>query len=170
MTLFYAVVDPATHELAYVSAGHPAAIRLGPATPPTVLDAGGGMPIGLGGNHENQSPSAATRRSPLPLLRWPDRGHEFRGSPVWSPAARRLLQEWSGRPLRQTVDALVRAVEAWCGTTPAQDDISVISLELRAPSTPSPLAGYQNEAGSIVSRHRRKIADKLEYVGIPRAR
>jgi sigma-B regulation protein RsbU (phosphoserine phosphatase) len=131
MTLFYAVFDPATRELAYVSAGHPGAIRFGPATPPTVLDVGGGMPIGLGGNHETES---------LPLqpgdrvFLYSDGLTEAmnpQGQQFGRPRLSRLLLDCADRSLRETIRAVMHDVETWCGATPAQDDISVIGFGLQ---------------------------------------
>jgi sigma-B regulation protein RsbU (phosphoserine phosphatase) len=130
MTLFYALVDPATRELAYASAGHPGAIRLGPATPPAVLDAGGGMPIGLGGNPETQSLLLQPGDRVVLYSDGLTEAMNPQGQQFGCPRVIRLLQDWADRPLRDAVDALMREVESWCGPTPAQDDISVIGLEI----------------------------------------
>jgi sigma-B regulation protein RsbU (phosphoserine phosphatase) len=53
------------------------------------------------------------------------------GQQFGRPRVVALLQDWADRPLRQTVDALMREVESWCGPTLAQDDISVMAVELR---------------------------------------
>jgi sigma-B regulation protein RsbU (phosphoserine phosphatase) len=131
LTIFYALLDPATRQFAYVSAGHPGAIRLSPATPPTVLDAGGGLPIGLGGSHETQSL----------LLRPGDRIFLYsdgltealnpQGQQFGCPRVMQFLQHDRAFPsLHQTIDALMHEIGNWCGPIPAQDDVSVLAVEL----------------------------------------
>jgi sigma-B regulation protein RsbU (phosphoserine phosphatase) len=128
LTIFYALVDPATRTLAYVSAGHPGAIQLGPATPPTVLDVGS-MPIGLGGNYETQSlPLNPGDRlfiysDGLTEAMNPSREQFGRGRMM------RALQDAGDEPLQAAVSTVMNALDEWCGATPPQDDVSIIAFE-----------------------------------------
>ena len=128
LTLFYALVDPATRELAYVSAGHPGAIRLGRSTPPTVLDVGG-MPIGLGGAYETQS----LRLEPGDRVFLYSDGVTEAMNPQREQFGRdrliHLLRSNSGEQLRDNVERVMHAISDWCGHAPFKDDVSVLAVE-----------------------------------------
>jgi serine phosphatase RsbU (regulator of sigma subunit) len=40
------------------------------------------------------------------------------------------LEQTRGAPLEQAVNALVKAVEAWRGGNPRQDDVAIVALEV----------------------------------------
>lgn len=138
ITMFYAIVDAATRELTYVSAGHPGAIRLGRSVAASILDVSG-MLIGLGDTYEQQ----------VVQLDAGDRVYLYTDGVVeaMSPEGQqfgkaRLIQSVQRHldvPLHDSVTALVGELQAWGGGLPAQDDVSVLAFEceLQVPSLPT---------------------------------
>ena len=128
LTIFYAVINPATRQLDYVSAGHPGAIRVGPNTPATVLDLGS-MPIGLGGAYETQT---ATLHPGDRLFLYSD-GLTEATNPLGQQLGRerlmQILASVSGVELNRAVTSVMSALEAWTGGENARDDVSILALE-----------------------------------------
>lgn len=128
LTIFYAVFDPATRQLTYVSAGHPGAIRVGPDTSATVLDQGG-MPIGLGGTYETQ---VTTLRPGDRLYLYSDGLTEVVNPTGEQYGRRRLievLQSFCGVDLGRVVTEIMGEAGTWCGPQPGRDDVSILAVE-----------------------------------------
>jgi len=128
LTIFYAVIDPATRQLSYTSAGHPGAIRVGPDSPATILDAGG-MPIGLGGAYETQ----ATSLRPGDRLYLYSDGLTEAMNPMGQQLGRdrliQILTSMSSVELSQAVTRTMSALDAWTGGANSRDDVSILVME-----------------------------------------
>ena len=130
ITIFYAVVDAPAHELTYVSAGHPGAVRVGrePGAAATVLDQSG-MPIGLGEVHQQHRVRLAAGDrvylySDGVLESLNDRDEQFGINRLIT-----LLEGQRNATLDQSVAALLDAVRDWTCGRPARDDVSVLACE-----------------------------------------
>lgn len=130
LTIFYAVIDPATRTVAYVSAGHPGAIRVAAGATASVLDVGG-MPIGLGGPYETQT----TPLHPGDRLYLYSDGLTEAMNPAGQQFGRRrlieILESLGGVELNSAVTEVMGALGDWCGGQPAQDDVSILAVESR---------------------------------------
>ena len=133
LTFFYALLDTATRELTYVSAGHPAAIILGPAGPPAFLDQSG-LPIGVGTTYQDHRLSL---RPGDRLYLFSDGVLEAMDPQLELFGRDRLLDVLTrgrDRPLPDALALLKDELRKWRGDTPPRDDISVLAVEY----TPTP--------------------------------
>ncbi|HUQ71169.1 MAG TPA: SpoIIE family protein phosphatase [Planctomycetaceae bacterium] len=129
-TLVYGILDTATGEFCYVSAGHPGPVHLPSRSDPVVL-ASAGFPIGLGGDvYEERSVR----------LEAGDRLYLYSdGAPeAMDPAGdlfgdTRLLEainQGRSESLREGLAILLRAITNWHGAARAQDDLSILAVEV----------------------------------------
>jgi sigma-B regulation protein RsbU (phosphoserine phosphatase) len=132
-TMIYGIVDTATGEFRYVSAGHPAPVHMPNGIDPVFLESQG-FPIGL-------ADDAYEERSVR--LRAGDRLYLYSdGVPeAMNPAGEqfgnaRLLKAIGherSQPLQESVDALLRTILQWHGSEKPQDDISILASEVSIP-------------------------------------
>jgi sigma-B regulation protein RsbU (phosphoserine phosphatase) len=129
-TLVYGVLTAATGEFRYASAGHPGPIHLPAGAAPVVLD-GQGRPIGLGdGGYEEQVVRVGVGDR---LFLYSDGLTEAMGPTGELFGDARLLAavgRGRGEPLRGGVTAVVDEVGRWRGAASAQDDISILAVEV----------------------------------------
>ena len=129
-TMVYGVLDTRTGEFRYVSAGHPGPVYLPAGARPVILESSG-SPIGLA---EDAYGERSVRLAAGDRLYLYSDGVPEAMDPageLFSDA--RLLEALSrGRsvPLQESVAALVGEVERWCGAAKAQDDISIVAVEV----------------------------------------
>jgi sigma-B regulation protein RsbU (phosphoserine phosphatase) len=129
-TMVYGILDAATGEFRYVSAGHPGPVHLPSGADPAILE-GRGFPIGL-------ADDAFEERSVR--LGAGDRLYLYSdGVPeAMDPAGElfgdaRLLEAISrGRsePLREGVAGLLGEIARWHGSESPQDDLSILAVEV----------------------------------------
>ena len=129
-TLVYGVLDTGTGRFRYVTAGHPAPVRLPVAGPPRPV-AGHGLPIGMleGTRYEDESL----------LLEPGDRLYFYTDGVIEALNAHdqdfgqaRLLSEIARLrhlDLRESLDLLADAVRSWCGDL--RDDVTLLGVERR---------------------------------------
>lgn len=132
MTLFLGFLDPRTHALEYVTAGHPPPLLLGPGAPAEFLASTGG-PIGM--SIPVPLRSARTTLSPGSLLAiWSDGIPEalrLGARPMQDFTQARLvarLQEWSQEPLQVILERVFRESDEFVGNARAQDDRTMVLL------------------------------------------
>ena len=132
-TLVYGVLDRATAEFRYVTAGHPAPVYLPETGPPRPVG-GGGLPVGMldGTRYEDESlPLAPGDR----LFFYTDGVIEALNEREEDFGQARLLSEIDalrGRDLREGLDCLADAVRDWCGGQ-LRDDVTLLGVERRRP-------------------------------------
>ena len=129
-TMVYGILNAATGEFRYVSAGHPGPVHLPSAADPVIL-ASQGSPIGLADDvYEERSVRLAAGDR---LFLYSDGVPE-----AMSPAheqfgnARLLTSIGQGRsePLQESVATLLAEVARWHGSEKPHDDISILAVEV----------------------------------------
>jgi sigma-B regulation protein RsbU (phosphoserine phosphatase) len=128
-TLFYATLNVKTHELCYVSAGHPPAIHLRPGETPALLNEAGGRPIGLGDRYQDHT---MMLRPGDRLYLYSDGVTEACGSAGEQFGVPRLctaLEESRPRTLQESVSHVLQSVHQWGGDV-LRDDLSLLALEV----------------------------------------
>jgi phosphoserine phosphatase RsbU/P len=129
-TMVYGVLDTATGEFRYVSAGHPGQVHLPSGADPVILEARG-FPIGLADHayEERSVRLGAGDRLYLFSDGIPEAtssaGEHFGNARLLGALARGRLG-----PLRESVAALLGEIERWQGSERAQDDISILAAEV----------------------------------------
>jgi sigma-B regulation protein RsbU (phosphoserine phosphatase) len=131
-TLLYGTLALDTREFRFICAGHPGPVHLPRGGPPAALE-GSGFPIGVGTASYREH---AVKLGPGDrLVLYSDGVTEARNADGEHFGTRRLLatlEQTRAAPLGDGVNALVRAVESWCGTRP-QDDVSILAVEITGP-------------------------------------
>lgn len=137
-TLMYGVLDAATGEFRYVSAGHPGPLRLPADGPPVILDSPG-FPIGLA---EEPYEERSVQLAPGDRLYLYSDGLPDAMNPAGDRFGddRLLAAIDRGRP--EPVDAgiagLLAEVTAWQAGERPQDDISILGVEVSGTAVRSP--------------------------------
>jgi sigma-B regulation protein RsbU (phosphoserine phosphatase) len=131
-TLVYGILNAATGEFRYVTAGHPGPVHLPSGANPVCLKSQG-FPIGM-------ADDAYEERSVL--LRAGDRLYLYSDgvTEAMDPAGQqfgdaRLLEaigQVRSEPLQEGVATLVREIGRWHGSDRPQDDISIVAAEVSA--------------------------------------
>lgn len=133
-TMVYGILDAATGEFLYVSAGHPGPVHLSSHADPVILESEG-FPIGLADEaYEERSVrlGAGDRlylySDGVPEAMNPD-GKQF--------GSARLLEaiaQGRSEPLQENVAHLLEEITRWHGTERPKDDISILAIELSVAS------------------------------------
>jgi phosphoserine phosphatase RsbU/P len=128
-TMVYGILNTATGEYRYVSAGHPGPVYL-PAGADAVILESQGYPIGLADDaYEERSIHLGAGDR---LYLYSD-GVPEAMDPAGSRFGDARLLEAIGRarsePLRESVATLVRQIARWHGSAKPQDDISILAVE-----------------------------------------
>jgi phosphoserine phosphatase RsbU/P len=149
-TMIYGILDGATGEFRYVSAGHPGPVHLPSGADPVILESAGSpisladdvydersVCLGAGDRLYLYSDGVTEAMDPL--------GQQFGNS-------RLLAAIGQGRfeTLQQSVATLLSLIEQWHGTEKPHDDISILALEFTIPT------GKENE--TRVTSHMRALA------------
>lgn len=133
-TLVYGVLDAATGEFRYVSAGHPGPVHLPAGGDPVILASRGSL-IGLADDaYEERS----VRLRPGDRLFLYSDGVPEAANPAGDLFGEgRLLQaigRWRSEPLHESPNALLREITRWRGSEGPEDDISLLAVEITAAS------------------------------------
>ena len=135
-TMVYGVLDAATGEYRYVSAGHPGPVHLPRRSEPVILD-GRGSPIGLAEDAYEERTVRLGAGDRLYL--YSDGVTEAMGAAGRQFGDARLLESIArarSEPLQDGVDTLMGRITLWQGAEKTQDDISILAVEL-SPGGPS---------------------------------
>ena len=135
-TMIYGVLDAGTGEFRYVSAGHPGPVHLPAGAAPVILESTG-SPIGLAEDAygERSVRLAAGDR----LYLYSDGVAEAMnpGGELFGYArALEAIGQGQSVPLQESVAALVDEIERWRGAASAEDDISILAVEVPLASGP----------------------------------
>ena len=135
-TLVYGVLDAATGEFRYVSAGHPGPVHLPAGGDPVILESQG-FPIGLAADaYEERS----VRLGAGDRLYLYSDGVPEAMDPAGEQFGDARLLEAIGRgrsePLQEGTNALLGEIARWHGSERPQDDISILAVEVSAASGP----------------------------------
>lgn len=128
LTFFYVLLNVRSYALTYVSAGHPAAVRVQRAGGCIMLE-GSGMPIGVGDTYEEQS---AQLQPGDRLYLYTDGVTEAMNSQRQMFGTERFnhcLERGRAVSLKDSVAQILRTVEEWNDGVAVQDDISVLAVE-----------------------------------------
>ncbi len=135
-TMIYGVLDARTGEFRYVSAGHPGPVHLPAGAGPVILESPG-FPIGLA---EDAYEERSVRLAAGDRLYLYSDGVTEMMDPAGELFGDARLLEAIGRgrsvPLQESVAAVVGEVERWRGAASAQDDISIVAVEVSVASGP----------------------------------
>ena len=133
-TLIYGILDVATGEFRYVSAGHPGPVHQ-PSRAASIMLESAGFPIGLGDDRFAER---------LVQLEAGDRLYLYSdGAPeAMDPAGnlfgnvrlQEAINQGRSEHLREALHILVGAIEKWRGEGRPQDDLSILSVELSSTS------------------------------------
>jgi sigma-B regulation protein RsbU (phosphoserine phosphatase) len=131
VTLFAGVLDLATGELAYASAGHDAPVLVGgPGTKPRFLELDGGPVLGLIEVSQYRA-QRTTLKSGDTLVLYTDGVSEALDEKGDFFTTDRLLEHLSKTPRGSTAEigqGVYEAVKAFAGTAPQSDDITVMAV------------------------------------------
>ena len=131
-TMLYGVLDAVTGEFRYVSAAHPGPVHLPAGSGPVILESQG-FPIGLAEDaYEERSVRLAAGDR---LYLYSDGVPEAMDPAGEQFGDARLLQaigRGRSEPLQDDVAALLGEVERWRGAASAQDDITILAVEVSA--------------------------------------
>lgn len=130
-TLVYGVLDIETHELRYISAGHPPILRLPRSGEVQWLESGG---FAIGWDIDNEFDEYTVQLTPGDrLCIYSDGVPEAMNSNLESFGNSRLIDAWqrgSSRDLASATAELCHAAEEWCGESLPLDDVSILALEI----------------------------------------
>ena len=133
-TFLCGMLDLATGRLRYASAGHPGPIHVPVGGAPAALEAAG-LPIGWFDDVEYDE-FAVDLAAGDRLYLYSDgltEAMNAAGDDFGVPGLRASLARTQGRPLRETVHELRRAVGEWRGPTELDDDLTLMALEVVVP-------------------------------------
>jgi len=132
-TLMYGVLDVATGQFVYVSAGHPGPIHV-PATGPAILVESPGYPIGLAEDayHERSIQMQPGDRLYLYSDGLAD-ALNTEGVPFGEPQILTAVTQERNAPLAEGIETLLEKIAMWHGSDRSQDDISIVAVELARP-------------------------------------
>jgi sigma-B regulation protein RsbU (phosphoserine phosphatase) len=131
-TLIYGVLNVAKGEFRYVSAGHPGPVHLAPRSSPVILESAG-SPIGLADDaYEERSIllSAGDR-----LYLYSDgvpEAMDADGKSFGEGQLAAAIAEGSAESLDDSIARIAKSIVRWRGSEKAQDDISILGIELLA--------------------------------------
>ena len=135
-TMVYGILDVATGEFRYVSAGHPGPVHLPTGADPVLLE-GEGFPIGLADDAYSER---SVRLGPGDRLYLYSDGVPEAMDPAGKPFGDARLLEAIGRgrsgPLQEGVATLLGDISRWHGSESPHDDISILAVEVSVASGP----------------------------------
>jgi phosphoserine phosphatase RsbU/P len=135
-TLLYGVLDVSTGDFRHVSAGHPGPLHFPAGGQPVILE-NPGFPIGLAEDAYGEQcvHLAAGDRLYLYSDGFPD-AMNAAGERFGEAGLMDLIGRQRDKPLREGIVILMEEIVGWRGTASAQDDISILAVEIAAAPNP----------------------------------
>ncbi len=129
-TMVYGILDPATGDFRYVSAGHPGPVHLPAGADPVILE-GQGSPIGLADDHyeERLVRLGALDRLYLYSDGIPD-ATDASGERFGDARLLEAIRRGRTASLEESVAALLAEITRWHGAPSPQDDLSILAVEI----------------------------------------
>ncbi len=158
-TMVYGILDTASGEFRYISAGHPGPVHLPSGDEPVIL-ASQGFPIGLADDSYEQR-SVLLRKGDR-LYLYSDGVPEAMNSAGEQFGDVRLLKaicHGRSEPLQESVATLMGEIARWQGTEKPQDDISILAVEV---SVGSGLDEQGRRMRRGATRHSRNSMSRLQ--------
>ena len=136
-TLLYGVLDSSTGDFRYVSAGHPGPVHLPAGMEPVILESEG-FPIGLASSaYEERSVRLGSGDRLYLYSDGIPEAMNADGAPFGNARFLEAIGQSRSLPLQDGISELLKQVERWRGDASAQDDISMLALEIsRKPASP----------------------------------
>ena len=129
-TMVYGILDLATRDLRYVTAGNPGPVRIRRGAAPIVLESGG-LPVGL--LPEASYEERTVRLEPGDRLYFATDGlTEAENTAGQDFGAEKLLEAYDQnrhRPLDDSLTAVIAGAEEWCAPAQLADDVAMLALE-----------------------------------------
>jgi len=129
-TMVYGVLDLATRDLCYVTAGHPGPVQLRRDAAPIVLESGG-LPVGL--LREASYEERTVRLEPGDRLYFATDGlTEAENTAGQDFGAEKLLEAYDQnrhRPLDESLTAMIAGAKEWCAPAQLADDVAILAIE-----------------------------------------
>lgn len=135
-TLLYGVLDVATGEFRYASAGHPGPVHLPAGDGPVILPSQG-FPIGLADDayDERSARLGAGDRLYLYSDGVPE-AIDPAGRPFGDARLLEAIGRWRSEPLPAGTNALLGEITRWYGSGRPHDDVSILAVEVSAAPGP----------------------------------
>lgn len=131
-TMVYGLLDTDRHEFCYVSAGHPAIVRVSANGEVEMLE-GTSFPIGVGAGGEGEYEDCTIALEGGDRLYIYSDGLTEAMSPerklFGAPRMLEVLRGARGNPLEASLHHLSAAIAAWAGTSERNDDQTVLAIE-----------------------------------------
>ena len=135
-TLIYGVLDARTGEFRYVSTGHPGPVHLPAGAGPVTLQSPG-FPVGLAEDaYEDQSVRLAAGDRLYLYSDGVTEAMDHTGKQFGDARLREAIGRGRALSLQESVTAVVDELEGWRGAASAQDDISIVAIEVSVASGP----------------------------------
>lgn len=133
-TMVYGILDMATGEYRYVSAGHPGPVHLPHGAEPVVLESDG-FPIGLtDAVYEERSVQLAAGDRLYIYSDGVSEAMNPAGTQFGNARLLEAIREGRSQPLQDSVSHLVNEVGKWQGTERPQDDLSILAVAISVAS------------------------------------
>jgi sigma-B regulation protein RsbU (phosphoserine phosphatase) len=133
-TMLYGILNTATGEFRYVSAGHPGLVHLPSGANPVVLE-GQGFPLGLDDNAYEERSVLLSPGDRLYLYSdGVSEATDAAGKPFGHPAILDVIAQGRSEPLRESLAILFADIARWHRFERFQDDISILAVEVTAAS------------------------------------
>lgn len=129
-TMVYGILDAATGEFRYVSAGHPGPVHLPSGADPVILE-GEGSPIGLAKDvfEERSVLLGAGDRLYLYSDGVPD-AMDAAGKQFGDAQLLEAIRERRSEPLKEGIASLLAEIKRWHGSASPHDDISILAVSV----------------------------------------
>lgn len=129
-TLVYGILDTATGEFRYASAGHPGPVHLPSGADPVVLE-GRGSPIGLADDAYEERSVRLGRGDRLFLYSdGVPEASDPAGEQFGDARLLKAIVQGRSEPLRESVATLMREIARWNGSEKLHDDLSILAVEV----------------------------------------
>lgn len=137
VTLLFAVLNPVTHELTWVNAGHGPSLLLNRATGTCRMLDSTALPLGFSDDHEFPTAGPAVLATGDLLLLATDGAIELcdeRGQMFGRRRLEQVFLDHQHEPANAVCEALKAAITAACPHSPPPDDVTLLVLERKAKS------------------------------------